>query len=509
MALLLSISLVFTFLGGQIAIMVTDFLQGTFCNIVFALVIIFLLITFSWNQITEAMLMAPEGKSVVNPFDLGKEENFNIWYYMIAIVIMFYGAMGWQGTAGYNCAAKNAHESKMAGILNGWRFRVLVLIMLILPICVRTFLTHPDFADQAVAVHAGLEHYESEELQSQARTPLAIAAFFPAGLMGLMCAAMLAAFISTHDTYLHSWGTMFIQDVILPFRKKPFTPGQHLWLLRCAIFGVAVFIFGFSLIFEHTQRVSQYCAITASVFIGGAGTVIIGGLYWSKGTTPAAWTAIISGLSLSLVGILITQGGSDYFNSMQEIPFWMEVDGFLGWFGLSSVFWAVAEVLFSLTGQEMSFWVIVISITLYIVVSLAGPRKRFNMDRLLHRGKYAVKGEASLSFKDAETLAQKLGFTKEFTTTDKVVAGVTLAWPLVWFVVFLIGNVYHLTYGISDASWAKFWYWWVWITLATFIALIAWFTIGGVIDLKYLFNRLRIYKPDSNDDGRVLEKYDD
>jgi hypothetical protein len=66
------------------------------------------------------------------------------------------------------------------------------------------------------------------------------------------------------------------------------------------------------------------------------------------------------------------------------------------------------------------------------------------MDRMLHRGKYAVEGETSLAAEDKQTLLEKLGWTKEFTRSDKVVAGVTLGWPLVWFVVFIVGNCWHL-----------------------------------------------------------------
>ncbi len=50
-ALLLGISLVFTFLGGQVAVMVTDFIQGVFANVVFVVVIIFLLAIFRWGYI--------------------------------------------------------------------------------------------------------------------------------------------------------------------------------------------------------------------------------------------------------------------------------------------------------------------------------------------------------------------------------------------------------------------------------------------------------------------------
>ena len=57
--------------------------------------------------------------------------------------------------------------------------------------------------------------------------------------MGAFAAVMLAAFISTHDTYLHSWASIFIQDVVMPLRKKPFSSKQHISVLRWAIIGVA------------------------------------------------------------------------------------------------------------------------------------------------------------------------------------------------------------------------------------------------------------------------------
>ena len=37
-----------------------------------------------------------------------------------------------------------------------------------------------------------------------------------------------------------------IQDVIMPFRKKPFSPEMHLKVLRASIVFVAIFIFFFS-----------------------------------------------------------------------------------------------------------------------------------------------------------------------------------------------------------------------------------------------------------------------
>ena len=506
MAFLLGMSLLFTFLGGQIAVMVTDFIQGSFAYVVFAVVIGYLLYTFRWGQVSDMLLATEPGKSLINPFDMGKEENFNIWFYLISVVIFFYCAMGWQGTAGYYSSAKSPHESKMAQMLQHWRLRVLMLVVLVVPLCLRTYMRHPDYTEAATALKArvaavapddlkGRETITNpddlkriEALQSQARGPLFMGMVFPKFLLGLMCAAMLGAFISTHDTYLHSWGSMFIQDVILPFRRKPLSPAQHLWLLRLSILGVAVFIFFFSLYFQHVQRIQMFCALSASIFVGGAGAVIIGGLYWNRGTTAAAWTAMITGLVLTVIGFWIQHRGAGFLAGLEN-----------------ETLVAALTPIFTLTGQEMSFWVIVAVIVSYLLVSLLGKPKSFNMDRMLHRGKYAVEGETSLAAEDRQTFLEKLGWTKEFTRSDKVVAGITLAWPMAWFMVFIVGNCWHLLRegGIPKESWLRFWHFWTWFIYATSIAVTLWFIIGGLFDTVYMYRRLRTMKIDDRDDGRV------
>jgi len=512
MIFLLVVSLLFTFLGGQIAVMITDFIQGSFAYVVFAAVIGFMLYTFSWGQISDTLLAVEPGKSLINPFDMGKEENFNIGFYLISVVIMFYCAMGWQGTAGYNSSAKSPHESKMAMMLSHWRYRVLMLVVLVVPVCLRTYMHHPDFAEQsaelktrvAAVVPEDLKGQEGsagpdelkriEALRSQAKAPLFMGLVFPKILMGLMCAAMLGAFISTHDTYLHSWGSMFIQDVVLPFRKKPLSTQQHLWLLRLSILGVAVFIFFFSIFFRHTQRIQMFCALSANMFVSGAGTAIIGGLYWKRGTTAAAWTGMIGGLVLTLAGFWIQHNGAGFMAELEN----------------ESVK-AALQPIFSLTGQEMSFWSIVVVIISYACVSLLGRRRPFNLDRLLHRGEYAIAGEESLAMEGRRTLLEKLGWTKEFTPSDKIAAGITLGWPLVWFVIFIVGNAWHLLKqgGLPKESWLAFWHYWTWFIYASSIAVTVWFIIGGLYDVKYMYRQLRTMKVDESDDGRVEDSDSD
>ncbi len=508
MVFLLATALLFTFLGGQFAVMVTDFIQGSFAYVVFIVVIIFLFCSFNWGQVSDTLMATDPGKSLVNPFDMGKEENFNIWFYLISIVVMFYCAMGWQGTAGYYSSAKSPHESKMAMMLSHWRYRVLMLVVLVLPICLRTYMHHPDFAEEssalkdkiAAVIPPDLEGQADTadpdaqkriaQMRSEARAPLFMGLVFPKVILGLMCAAMLGAFISTHDTYLHSWGSMFVQDVVLPFRKKPLKASQHLWLLRAAIFGVAVFIFIFSLLFQQAQRIQMFCALSANMFVSGAGAAIIGGLYWKRGTTAAAWTGMISGLVLTVVAFWIQQQGAGFLAGLEN----EQLVAFL-------------RPIFELTGQEMSFWIIVVVVLSYLLVSVLGGRESFNMDRMLHRGKYTVAGEESLSYEDGKTILEKLGWTKEFTPSDKIVAGVTLAWPLAWFLIFIVGNGWHLVRdgGIPKESWLNFWRYWTWFIFASSVAVTIWFIVGGLRDTIYLYRKLGGAQANDLDDGRVVD----
>lgn len=57
--------------------------------------------------------------------------------------------------------------------------------------------------------------------------PLMLGRILPIGLIGLITAGMLAAFMSTHDSYLLCWSSVITQDVIAPFSEsygRPIVP---------------------------------------------------------------------------------------------------------------------------------------------------------------------------------------------------------------------------------------------------------------------------------------------
>jgi SSS family solute:Na+ symporter len=284
MAALLVVALLFIFAGGQVSVIIAEFIQGVFSNFVFIVMILFFLIKLDWSHIFQAVQTAPVNASLINPFKTGQVEDFNFWYFLIGLVGFIYNTMSWQGTQAYNASASSAHEAKMAQVLGNWRNYPRNLFLMFIPVAAFTILNHPDFTAVQARVHQVLSTVSTAEIQSQLRVPLVLRYFLPPGLLGAFCAMMLAAFLSSHDSYLHSWGSIFIQDVVMPFRQKPFEPRQHLRVLRWSIVGVAAFIFFFSLLFRQCQHIYLFFAITGAIFVGGSGAVIIGGLYWKRGT---------------------------------------------------------------------------------------------------------------------------------------------------------------------------------------------------------------------------------
>lgn len=471
MIIILGLALFFVFSGGQIAVMITDFLQGTFVNVVFIAILIYLMLSIDFTKIFEALQSAPVDKSLINPFKTSKVEGFNIWYFLIGVFGAIYSTLSWQGTMAYNASAKSAHEAKMGSVLSNWRGIPMALLFLFVPVCAYTIMHHPEFLNQATAVNSVLSTVNSKAIQSQLTVPLVLTRIFPIGLMGAFTAVMLAASIGCIDTYLHSWGSIFIQDVILPLRKKPLPKEQHIRALRLSIFGVAVFIFLFSLLFQQSEYILMFFAITGAIYAGGSGSVIIGGLYWKRGTTAAAWTAMITGSSIAVGGIVLQQVISN----------------------------------FPINGQWFWFIAMVSAVVVYVAVSLLGGKKEFNMDKLLHRGKYLIQEEYQVLNTQPLRGWRMLGMGKEFSRTDKVIYIATYCWIFLWASIFIIGTIYNLTHDVADLIWMKFWYWYLGINIAMAIVVVFWFTIGGVRDMKALFHRLGTMQRDDKDDGFVAK----
>jgi SSS family solute:Na+ symporter len=478
MAVLLSITLFLTLAGGQITVMVTDCLEGMCSQILYLVIIGCLIYMFSWTEITDVLAQRPPDQSLLNPFDSMALKDFNLWYVLMSACLSIYGTMAWQNQSAYNSAGLTAHENRMGNVLGRWRGYGQQALMFLLAMCAMTYLAHPDFSEQATLVMHDLARIPGEHAQEQMRIPMAVAHLLPIGVKGAFCAILIMGIFGGDSTHLHSWGSLFVQDVLVPLRKRPFGTKQHIRALRFSIMGVAVFVFIFGALFPQTEFIVMWWSITMAIYVGGAGAVIIGGLYWKKGTTAGAWAALITGSGLSVGGII------------------------------ARVIWADA---FPLNGIQVSFYASIIAMILYVAVSLLTCKEDFDMVRMLHRGRYAKLtekvGEAHPPAPNLPRgwLSRVTGIDENFTRSDKLIALGLLGWGLLWLGVFLVGTAWNLIVPWPDAVWSGFWHV-VGIGIPVFMSLVTaiWFTWGGTRDIFALFRHLKSQAVNELDDGTVV-----
>ncbi len=496
MLIILGFGVFFTVSGGQITVMITDFLQGQFTNIVMAVISIYLLTRFSWSEIFTALHEgAGDGKSLINPFEQESIEGFGPTFFFMWAFMRFYTHRVWQGSQGYNSAAKSPHEAKIANILGALRGQVSKLLMLVIPICAFTLLHSNVYPEATANAQQAIDSMPGNWERAIGTVIIAVKELLPTGLLGLMAATMLAAAISTDDTALHSWGSIFIQDVVLPFRKKHLPPKKHLSMLRWSCFGVAVFAWFFSMVFPLRDFIFMYFAITGAIFLGGAGIAVIAGLYWERGTTAGAWAGMIVGVVLGTSGMLLRNVlWKPLLPRLQEI--WTDWQ----WLQLQD------PLKFPLNGMQMGFGTALTATIVYVLVSLCTKTKPgFSLDKMRHRGEYAIEGDYVVRSKKNRYLS-RLGLNEEFSNFDKFIWFFNLIWYVSWWVVMVtVGILWY--YGIWKEKWfPPFWIFKIWSMVVLAIIVAGWFLVGGFRDMFRLFRTLNTKQRDEYDDGMIYDE---
>ena len=218
----------------------------------------------------------------------------------------------------------------------------------------------------------------------------------------------------------------------------------------------------------------MFWAGTAAIYLGGAGIAIIGGLYWSRGTTAAAYSALVIGMITATAGLLLN-------HFVEDFPF---------------------------NGQWCAMISGVTASVVYVVVSLLGNGK-FDMDCMLHRGKYSIE-DYSTTGKNLEVsnrFLRAFGVTKEFSLIDKCVYFGVIIWGAWWLSWTVFGSITYFLVGIPDGFWLPFWRFWF-MTLFTGAVLVTGLLLwGGAIDLKFLFHQLKTMKRNDLDDGMVVDHH--
>ncbi|MDD3155694.1 MAG: hypothetical protein PHS41_12590, partial [Victivallaceae bacterium] len=371
---------------------------------------------------------------------------------------------------------------------------------------------------QKSKMDAGNRYFqEFRSLYFQMMMPTMLRKLFPPVLMGIFSLLMLMLLLSTDDSRIFNASSTIIQDVILPFRKSPLTLDQHLRYLKlCSLF-VTIFFFFVSLFFAQLDYISMFVTIMCAVWLGGAGPIMVGGLYTKFGTTFGAWCALIFGSGLSVVGLVCQRSWADFLYP------WLDANGYaqpVGYFleTISAplnplVVWKMDPIKFPINSLEIYFMSMVLGVAAYVIGSVLTYRRPYNLDRLFHRGIYsddpneqhgAARPERFWHWRNL--YSKLIGIDDEYTTGDKVIAWSVFIYSIVYmFGIMFVGvAVWNLI-----APWpAKYWSIYFFITtIATALVVGAvstvWFLVGGLIDLRALFRDLEARVANPLDNGVV------
>jgi len=482
MAIDLSLALSFVLMGGQISVMITECVQGMFCTIAFVVIIASILMHFTYPQMMHALQMASKpGASTINPFHAGGIKDFNIWFYLIGVFGAFYTQLSWQGTSGFNSSARSPHEQKMGAIIGNWRGVPQYLAISLLGLAALVVLRLPEYAAKADIINHALSRIPNETVRGEMILPVAMAHVLPIGIKGLLGTIMLFISFTCHDTYMHSWGSIFVQDVYMPIKNKALNPEQHIKLLRLSILFVAVFAFFFSWWYQPDQKILMYFAATGTIWLGGSGAAIIGGLYWKRGTTAAAYAALYCGATLGLISVIIP-----------------------------SVWRSIYHTDCPVNSQYLWFIAMLLAVIIYVTVSLVSGKGKpaFNLDKMLHRGEYADEKSHIVDKFHGSRLLKIAGITPEFSRGDRALAIILVGWNMLNFLWFLIFTAINLLFPITDRAWIINNWVSMLISLTLSVPCTIWFTIGGIVDIRALFRHLETAKRDDTDDGR-FQGFDD
>ena len=141
------------------------------------------------------------------------------------------------------------------------------------------------------------------------------------------------------------------------------------------------------------------------------------------------------------------------------------------------------------------------------IVSLLTCKEDFDMDRMLHRGKYKVPELEFPRPRRGRTplLARQVhGHRPPIHRGDKIIAGSIFSWSLFWQLAAVVVLIWNYFRPWPDQRWCHYIFIQsVWATLVLAVITTIWFTIGGTRDIIDLFRALKVVKADDRDDGTV------
>jgi len=279
MAILILLALLFTYFGGMVTVLFTDFIQAIVISIAVFLITFLVIEKVGITQLCETV-RTNFGAQGVNPL---KNTVFGGPVFLIVIFLnQILGVPAFPPIMQRLAATDSANTARQ-WVLMSWLFSQGRALMVLV------------WGVGALAIMGAQAPNGMEEgLYTKIATAMYLGKLIPPLLFGIVVAGMLSCFISTVDSYMLSFATVLVNDVVCPILPRPLSEKNHVLLLKimvAGIAGIAATMFLLGIVYQPAETVLEYFILTGMMMLG-SGIIMIGGLYWKSGSSAGAYDAV-------------------------------------------------------------------------------------------------------------------------------------------------------------------------------------------------------------------------
>ncbi len=296
MTAILLLELLYTVLGGMVAVVITDFIQYVLLSVATILVTIYAVYHAGWGNIVNKVttVMGDAGfDPIINP-------QFGVTFLVWQVLLWLSIHTCWQTTAMRVFSTKNAETSKRVMTWTGFIFLGRGMLPMLWGIAALTL-----YGTGALDKGIPAPVVNGQTLAPIDAMPAMLANILAPGIRGVVVAGMLAATMSVNSSYLLGWSAVISQDVIMPLRrvmgKEPLSSRRQILVNRLANLFVSLFLMFWGLYYTPPGAVYLYLNITGTIFLAGAFVCVVGGLYWRRSNVYGGYLAMLMGAAGAII----------------------------------------------------------------------------------------------------------------------------------------------------------------------------------------------------------------
>src|SRR5215510_7175847 len=274
---------VYTILGGMLSVLVTDFLQFVVMSIGLILVTILILMNVGWEKLVTTV-ETHYGAGGFNPF---VNSTMGWQYVLFNLMLNTAAVLTWQTIIARVLAAKDTHTGRR--VYTGTAFFFVCRFLI------------PGIWGIAALATLGPVANTLEAMPTYLSTAV------PAGLMGILVAAMLAADMSTDSSYMLTWCSVFYNDILAPLRKRPWSERKGLFWNRTIIALIGIFLLLYGLWYPLKGDLWTYLGVTGTIYLASISVLLIACCYWRKANSWGAVASIVVSATIPVTYLISEQ----------------------------------------------------------------------------------------------------------------------------------------------------------------------------------------------------------